>query len=153
MEHETCDILCNMTRFHDDLKSKMDEYVHFVYDCTKKFPREELYGVTSQLRRAALSVVLNKLPLPSRKRKRRKNRAESSSQKCWLVSKREKQNAFSHGILIAWRETLLMEERLFISWTPASSRRSSFQASGLSRPHRESSCFKLPLVTATDLSK
>jgi four helix bundle protein len=48
-----------MTRFHDELRSKMDEYVHFVYDCTKKFPREELYGVTSQLRRSALSVVLN----------------------------------------------------------------------------------------------
>ncbi|MBI1934708.1 four helix bundle protein [Candidatus Peregrinibacteria bacterium] len=48
-----------MTRFHDDLKSKMDEYVHFVYACTKKFPKEELYGVTSQFRRAALSVILN----------------------------------------------------------------------------------------------
>ncbi|MDD5103793.1 MAG: four helix bundle protein [Candidatus Peribacteraceae bacterium] len=48
-----------MTRFHEDLKFKMDEFVHFVYDCTRKFPREELYGVTSQLRRAALSVILN----------------------------------------------------------------------------------------------
>lgn len=37
----------------------MDEYVHLVYGLTKKFPRDELYGVTSQLRRAALSVVLN----------------------------------------------------------------------------------------------
>ena len=37
----------------------MDEYVHFVYTVTRKFPREELYGVTSQLRRAALSVILN----------------------------------------------------------------------------------------------
>lgn len=48
-----------MKAFHDSLKSKMDEYVHFVYGCTKKFPREELYGVTSQLRRASLSVILN----------------------------------------------------------------------------------------------
>jgi len=48
-----------MTLFHENLKAKMDEYVHFVYGCTKKFPREELYGVTSQLRRASLSVVLN----------------------------------------------------------------------------------------------
>lgn len=37
----------------------MDKYAHAVYKATKKFPREELYGVTSQLRRAALSVVLN----------------------------------------------------------------------------------------------
>lgn len=37
----------------------MDEYAHLVYRFTKKFPREEVYGVTSQIRRAALSVILN----------------------------------------------------------------------------------------------
>jgi len=45
--------------YHEKLKRKMDEYVHLVYALTKKFPRDELYGVISQLRRAALSVVLN----------------------------------------------------------------------------------------------
>lgn len=50
---------CLMLQFHDQLKAKMDEYAHFVYRCTKTFPKEELYGVTSQLRRSALSVVLN----------------------------------------------------------------------------------------------
>ena len=30
-----------------------------VYQISKKFPKEELYGVTSQLRRAALSVPTN----------------------------------------------------------------------------------------------
>lgn len=45
--------------FHTELKDTMDAYVHFVYVITKTFPREELYGVTSQLRRSALSVVLN----------------------------------------------------------------------------------------------
>jgi len=37
----------------------MDEYVHNVYTATKKFTREEIYGVTSQFRRASLSIVLN----------------------------------------------------------------------------------------------
>jgi len=45
--------------FHDDLKLKMDEFVHLVYKITKNFPKDELYGVISQLRRASLSVILN----------------------------------------------------------------------------------------------
>lgn len=43
----------------DILKEKMDALVKGVYDVTKKFPRDEIYGITSQLRRAALSVILN----------------------------------------------------------------------------------------------
>ena len=38
---------------------KANEYALAVYRATAKFPREELYGITSQLRRAALSVALN----------------------------------------------------------------------------------------------
>ena len=45
--------------YHEKLKRQMDEYVHLVYSLTRKFPKEELYGVTSQVRRASLSVILN----------------------------------------------------------------------------------------------
>src|SRR3990172_795034 len=45
--------------FHEQLKKNMDEYAHSVYTITRSFPYGELYGVTSQLRRAALSVILN----------------------------------------------------------------------------------------------
>jgi len=45
--------------FHKKLKKLMDDYVHFVYKVTKKIPKGELFGVTSQLRRSALSVILN----------------------------------------------------------------------------------------------
>lgn len=45
--------------FHEQLRNNMDTYVHLVYQNTKTFPREEIYGVTSQLRRSALSVILN----------------------------------------------------------------------------------------------
>ena len=46
-------------KFHDILKKKTDEFAFSVYRITKDFPREEIYGITSQLRRAALSVILN----------------------------------------------------------------------------------------------
>lgn len=49
----------NENNFYQKLKKKMDEFVHFVYKITKDFPKEELYGITSQLRRVALSVILN----------------------------------------------------------------------------------------------
>jgi four helix bundle protein len=45
--------------YHNELKNLMNDYVHFVYKVAKDFPKEELYGATSQLRRSALSVILN----------------------------------------------------------------------------------------------
>jgi len=36
-----------------------DELVNLIYDLTVNFPKEELYGLTSQLRRAGLSVPAN----------------------------------------------------------------------------------------------
>ncbi len=38
---------------------KADELAHQVYVATKELPREEMYGITSQIRRAALSVAVN----------------------------------------------------------------------------------------------
>jgi four helix bundle protein len=38
---------------------KADELAYAIYISTKKFPKEEIYGITSQLRRAALSVPVN----------------------------------------------------------------------------------------------
>jgi len=46
----------------------MDKYVHFVYTITKKFPKEEVFGSKSQLRRASLSVILNYIEGFARKR-------------------------------------------------------------------------------------
>ena len=36
-----------------------DDLAYKLYPVTKKFPKEEMYGLTSQLRRAALSVPTN----------------------------------------------------------------------------------------------
>ncbi|MBI3074697.1 MAG: four helix bundle protein [Parcubacteria group bacterium] len=46
----------------------MDEYVHFVYNVTKEFPKEELYSSVSQWRRCTLSVILNYIEGYARKR-------------------------------------------------------------------------------------
>lgn len=43
----------------DILVKKADNFCHEVYRITKEFPPSEIYGVTSQIRRSSLSVVLN----------------------------------------------------------------------------------------------
>jgi len=47
------------TSFKDQLRSIMDEYVHFIYKISRQFPKDELYGSVSQIRRATLSIILN----------------------------------------------------------------------------------------------
>jgi len=46
-------------RFHDEPKELIDGFAHDIYRISKKFPKEEMYGITSQIRRASLSVMLN----------------------------------------------------------------------------------------------
>lgn len=48
-----------MNQFQKKLAELMDEYAHFIYNTTKSFPPNEIYGTTSQIRRSSLSVVLN----------------------------------------------------------------------------------------------
>lgn len=45
----------------DILVIKGDKLAHQVYKATKKFPKNEQYGITSQLRRSAISIVLNSI--------------------------------------------------------------------------------------------
>lgn len=59
----------NKEDFHDRLKRLMDEYVHLIYDVTASFPKDEIYGATSQLRRSGLSIVLNYVEGFARRRK------------------------------------------------------------------------------------
>ncbi|HUS47540.1 MAG TPA: four helix bundle protein [Phycisphaerae bacterium] len=51
----------SIIRSYKDLVAwqKARELVRAVYDATKRLPREELYGLTQQLRRAAISVPSN----------------------------------------------------------------------------------------------
>lgn len=47
----------------------MDEYVNKIYDYSQDFPKEEMFGLTSQLRRSGLSVILNYIEGFARQRK------------------------------------------------------------------------------------
>lgn len=52
-------VTINTNGYFEILKQKMNTYVHFSYRLTKNFPKDELYGCVSQLRRATLSIILN----------------------------------------------------------------------------------------------
>lgn len=57
------------SHFHKKLKTLLDRFVHKVYDVTSKFPKEEIFGITSQYRRASLSAILNYIEGYARQRK------------------------------------------------------------------------------------
>lgn len=58
----------NMNEYQENLKIKMDKYVHSAYRLSSLFPKSELFGSVSQLRRAALSVILNYIEGYARRR-------------------------------------------------------------------------------------
>lgn len=45
--------------FYKKLKIKIHDYISITYDITNKFPKTEIYGTVSQLRRASVSIMLN----------------------------------------------------------------------------------------------
>ncbi len=45
--------------FHLDLTKYLKKFTHKAYDVTENFPKSEIFGLTSQFRRAAISVALN----------------------------------------------------------------------------------------------
>jgi four helix bundle protein len=42
-----------------EVYKKAVDFANKIYNLTKKFPKEEIFGITNQLRRAAISVSLN----------------------------------------------------------------------------------------------
>ena len=48
-----------MSIFHSRLKKLIHEYILLTYKSTQKYPVDEKFGLTSQDRRAAVSIMLN----------------------------------------------------------------------------------------------
>lgn len=49
-----------MKVYHDlDVWKQSRELANYIYSISKKFPKEELYGLTSQMRRCAVSIASN----------------------------------------------------------------------------------------------
>jgi len=78
------------TTFHSKLKRTMDLYVHKTYDYSSTFPKEEIFGVTSQLRRATLSVILNYVEVCTTK----KGCPEALSRDCVWLAQRKRISGF-----------------------------------------------------------
>lgn len=61
MEHDTDNKyhVMNQLNFYNTLKQKTHRMIMHVYDATELFPKNEQYASADQLRRAAVSVMLN----------------------------------------------------------------------------------------------
>jgi four helix bundle protein len=100
---------------------KGHEFVLGVYGLTKTFPKEETYGLTSQLRRAAVSIAAN---IAEGFRKRGKadkarfmNTAEGSADEClyYLILARD----LGYGDTVALVRTLDEVSRLLNAYSGA----------------------------------
>lgn len=58
-ENDHVNTLALPSEYHRRLRLLMDQFAHFAYDVSRQFPKNEIYGLTSQYRRASLSVILN----------------------------------------------------------------------------------------------
>ncbi len=76
-------------KFHDILKVKVHKFVTYSYKISEKFPKSELYGTTSQLRRAAISIMLNYVEGYARRRDKVKlnfyETSHGSTQECKYI--------------------------------------------------------------------
>jgi four helix bundle protein len=57
-----------MNVYQERLKKLMDEYAHYVYKICKNFPDDERFGITSQIKRSSVSVILNYIEGYSRRK-------------------------------------------------------------------------------------
>lgn len=60
----------NKTNFHQELKILMDQFLNFIYDLSQNFPKQVQFNLTSQIRRSALSIILNYIEGYARQRKK-----------------------------------------------------------------------------------
>lgn len=65
--------------FFVNLKKKMDSYARLVYKISRELPKDELYGIISQLRRSGMSVILNYIEGYARKK-------QAVKQNFWEIS-------------------------------------------------------------------
>ncbi|MFA7653623.1 MAG: four helix bundle protein [Candidatus Magasanikbacteria bacterium] len=76
-------------KFHVLLKNKINRFVLYCYQIVKNFPSNELYGVSSQLRRASMSIMLNYVEGYARRRDKVKLNfyeiSHGSSQECKYI--------------------------------------------------------------------
>ncbi len=76
-------------KFHDKLKQKIHKYVTYCYKIVEKFPKDERFGVISQLRRASFSIMLNYVEGYARRRDKVKLNfyeiSHGSSQECRYI--------------------------------------------------------------------
>jgi four helix bundle protein len=59
MWNEGCGMRDGFDFQRNDLYKTIIDYISFVYNISNNFPKTEIYGLSSQLRRAAVSIALN----------------------------------------------------------------------------------------------